>query len=94
MRPCAHPSAVDHSGGCVINTPILLALFVAILVSLVLLIGQMLLRRQRRRDDPDASREHPRTEEGKARDRRTGIVWGCLALAVPTVLVLLYAVTR
>ena len=35
-----------------------------------------------------------RTPEQKERDSRTMMIWGCLALAVPAVLVLAYTLTR
>lgn len=36
----------------------------------------------------------PRTEDEKARDRRTATIWGCAAVAVPVVLLLAYVLTR
>ncbi|ASK66990.1 hypothetical protein CFK39_00870 [Brachybacterium avium] len=76
---------------------ILIALFVAILVSVVVLIGRMLVRRREQRERWEAAGRPeplPRTAEQKEQDRRTSITWGCLLVAVPVVLVLLYAVTR
>ncbi|QNN83542.1 hypothetical protein H3H54_08785 [Brachybacterium sp. Z12] len=79
------------------NTLILLALAVAILVSVVLLIGQLLVRRQREKElwERDGRPDAPeRTSDQKAQDRKTAITWGCLIVAVPIVLVLLYTITR
>ncbi|MGO2191080.1 MULTISPECIES: hypothetical protein [unclassified Brachybacterium] len=70
---------------------------VAILVSVVVLVGQLLVRRQRAREEWEKSGrpEAPeRTHEEKMRDRQTAITWGCLVVAVPVVLVLLYTITR
>ncbi|MGP9613089.1 hypothetical protein ACT3TE_07515 [Brachybacterium sp. AOP42-B2-9] len=69
---------------------------VAILVSVVILIGQLLVRRQRTREEWEKSGrpEAPApTPEEKAKERQTAVIWGCLIVAVPVVLVLLYAVT-
>lgn len=38
--------------------------------------------------------EPPRTDEQKARDRQTALIWGAIVVAVPGMLVLLYLVTR
>jgi hypothetical protein len=68
---------------------------VAILVSVVLIIGRMLLRRKEQREQWEADgrpEAPPRTPEEKERDRKTAITWGCLVLAVPTVLALLWFV--
>ena len=69
----------------------------AILVSVVLLIGQLLVRRQREKEqwERDGRPEAPeRTSDQKTQDRKTAITWGCLIVAVPIVLVLLYTITR
>ena len=92
-------TAASHRpfGGTAINTLILLALAVAILVSVVLLIGQLLVRRQREKElwESDGRPDAPeRTSDRKAQDRKTAITWGCLIVAVPIVLVLLYTITR
>ena len=50
MRPCAQSPIPALTGGTAIDTLILLALAVAILVSVVLLIGQLLVRRQREKE--------------------------------------------
>ncbi|WP_394216941.1 hypothetical protein [Brachybacterium vulturis] len=104
MRPWARtaPAAGPHpilspSGGSTIDTLILLALFVAILVSVIVLIGRMLVRRREERErwEADGRPEPiPRTAEQKEQDRKTAITWGCLLIAVPVALVLLYTVTR
>lgn len=73
----------------------LLVLFVAILVSVVVLIGRMLVRRREERERWEAAgrpEEAPRTPEEKERDRRTALTWGCLIIAVPAVLAMLYIV--
>lgn len=80
-------------GGAAINTPILLALFVAILGSVIVIIGRLLVRRQRG-EGPFAPQTRERTEEERAQDRRMARTWGCLALAVPLVLLALYTMTR
>ncbi|HEX7349743.1 hypothetical protein [Brachybacterium sp.] len=94
LRPSPVPR---QSGGFAIDTLILLALFVAILVSVVVIVGRLLLRRKEAREEWEAAgrpEAPPRTPEDQARDKKTAIIWGCLVLAVPVVLVLLYSVTR
>lgn len=69
----------------------------AILVSVVVLIGRLLVRRREERERWEADgrpEPAPRTDEQKEQDRKTAITWGCLVLAVPVALVLLYTVTR
>lgn len=69
----------------------------AILVSVVLLISQLLMRRQRQNEEWEREgrpEDPPRTSEQKARDRQAAITWGCLIVAVPLVLALLYTITR
>jgi len=85
------------SGGSAIDTLILFALFTAILISVVVLIGRLLVHRRAQREEWEANGRPepvPRTAEEKERDRRTAITWGCLVIAVPVVLILLYTVTR
>ena len=91
------PSPLRPAGGTAITNLILLAMAVAILVSVVILIGQLLMRRQRAREEWERSGrpEAPeKTPEEKATERQTGVIWGCLIVAVPVALVLLYTVTR
>ena len=104
VRPWAHAAAVGRrrpshgsSGGSVIETLVLATLFVVVLVSVVVLIGRVLVRRRQERERWEAEgRPEPpeRTPEEQERDRRTALTWGCLLVAVPVALVLLYAVTR
>ena len=97
MRPCAQSPIPALTGGTAIDTLILLALAVAILVSVVLLIGQLLVRRQREKEqwERDGRPETPpRTPEQQAQDRRTTLTWGCLIVALPLALVVLYTLTR
>lgn len=97
MRPCAQSPIPALTGGTAIDTLILLALAVAILVSVVLLIGQLLVRRQREKEqwERDGRPETPpRTSEQQTQDRRTTLTWGCLIVAVPLALVVLYTLTR
>lgn len=64
---------------------------------MVVLIGRLLVRRRAQREQWEADGRPdpvPRTPEQQERDRRTAITWGCLLIAVPTILVLLYTVTR
>ena len=80
-----------------VETLILAAIGVSIAVSLVVLIGRLLVRRRedRERWEREGRPEHAeRSPEQKERDRRTGITWGCLLVAVPVVLVLAYWLTR
>ena len=96
MRRWAQPAARPLQE-VVIETLILSAIFVSILIFVVITIGRLLMRRreQRERWEQEGRPEPvPRTPEEKERDRRTAITWGCLALAMPVVLVLLYTVTR
>ncbi|MFC7374554.1 hypothetical protein ACFQS2_12780 [Brachybacterium sp. GCM10030267] len=69
-----------------------------ILAFLIVIIGRLLVRRNRDREEAEAAGfpggERPRTDEERAQDRRTAVVWGCAALAVPCLLVLAYVVTR
>jgi hypothetical protein len=70
---------------------------VAVAVSLVVIVGRLLVRRREEREQWERDgRPEPaeRTPEQKERDRRTSIVWGCLLVAVPAVLVLAYWVSR
>jgi hypothetical protein len=88
---------VPSQGGPVIQTLILLVFAVAIAVTLVVVIGQMLVRRQRAREEAERTGQPidpPRTPEEQARDRRSAAVWGCLVVAVPVVLALAYWLTR
>lgn len=88
---------MPSSGGPAIQTLILLVFAVAIAVTLVVVIGQMLVRRQRAREEAERTGQpidQPRTPEEQARDRQTAVVWGCLVVAVPVVLALLYWFTR
>ena len=85
------------SGGPVIETLILLVFAVAIAVTLVVVIGQMLVRRNRAREEAERTGvplDAPRSPEDQARDRQTSVIWGCLAVAVPAVLAMLYWLTR
>src|SRR5690625_1460912 len=96
MGGWAQPAARPFQGG-VIETLILSAVCVSILVSVVVTIGRLRVRRreQRERGEQEGRPEPvPRSPEEKERDRRTAITWGCRALALPVVLVLLYTVTR
>lgn len=70
--------------------PILFGL--TITASLVVTI--IFMMRNRRAAKESGADQVERTEEEKAKDRQTGIIWGCLLLAVPVVLVLVYTVTR
>lgn len=70
-----------------------MAMFIAILGSLVVLIGLLLVRR-RRGEGPFAAPARERTEAERAQDRRTARIWGCLVVAVPLVLLAAYALTR
>jgi len=72
-------------------------MFTAILVFVVIIIARLLLRRREAREEWEAAgrpEPAPRTPEQQERDRKTAITWGCLVLAVPVVLVLLYTVMR
>jgi len=80
-----------------VDTLILAAMAVAVAVSLVVIIGRLLVRRRVEREqwERDGRPEPPeRTAEQKERDRRTAVTWGCLIVAVPVVLVLVYWVSR
>ncbi len=84
-------------GGLVIETLILAALVVAVLTSLVLLIGQMLVRRRRDREEAERTGHSPeemRTPEQQARDRQTAVIWGCAIVLVPAFLAAAYLLTR
>lgn len=79
------------------QTLILVVIGVSIAAMLIVLIGRMLVRRREERERWEREgRPEPRerTPEEKERDRRTYITWGCLAVAVPVVLVLAYWVSR
>lgn len=72
-------------------------MFVSIAVFTVVIIGRLLLRRREQRERWEAAgrpEPQPRTAEEKERDRKTAITWGCLLVAVPVVLVVLYTLTR
>lgn len=61
------------------------------------MISRLLLRRREAREEWEAAGRPgptPRTPEERERDRKTAITWGCLVLAVPVALVLLYTITR
>ncbi|GAA4527002.1 hypothetical protein GCM10023160_22520 [Brachybacterium paraconglomeratum] len=91
------PPSLRPSGGTAIENLILLAMAVAILTSVVVIIGRLLVRRQRAREEweKNGRPEAPeKTSEEKAKERQTGVIWGCLIVAVPVALVLLYTVTR
>ena len=47
----------------------------------------------KREREAEATRP-PRTEAEKARDQQTAKIWGCLAIALPVLLVLAYFLTR
>lgn len=73
------------------------ALAALLSISVIVVIGRLLVRRREERAAWEAAGRPdplPRTPQEQARDRTTGITWGCLALAVPTVLVLLYVISR
>ncbi|EYT50396.1 hypothetical protein [Brachybacterium muris] len=70
--------------------PILFGL--TILASLVVTL--VFLMRNRRAAKESGLDQVERTEEEKAKDRQTAITWGCLLIAVPLALVLVYTVTR
>lgn len=70
--------------------PILFGL--TILASLV--VTFVFLMRNRRAAKESGLDQVERTEEEKAKDRQTAITWGCLLIAVPLALVLVYTVTR
>ena len=79
------------------ETLILAAIGVSIAVSLVVIIGRLLVRRREEKERWEREgRPEPaeRTPEEKERDRRTAMIWGCLLVAVPVVLVLVYWVSR
>lgn len=91
------PAPHELSGGTAIENIFYAALLAVFTIGLVLIIGRLLVRRREERAawESDGRPEPlPRTPEEEARDRRTGITWGCLALAVPTVLVLAYLISR
>ena len=79
------------------ETLILAAIGVSIAVSLVVIIGRLLVRRREEKERweregrPEAAERSP---EEKERDRRTAMIWGCLIVALPVVLVLVYWVSR
>lgn len=52
-----------------------------------------LIPRWKREREAEAARP-PRTEEEKTRDRQTEKIWGCLVIALPVLLVLVYFLTR
>ncbi|MBB5831345.1 hypothetical protein [Brachybacterium aquaticum] len=69
----------------------------AILVSVIVMIGRMLVRRREERERWEREgRPEPaeRTPEQQAQDRKTAITWGCLIVAIPVLLVLAYVATR
>ena len=79
----------------VIENLILIAIFVSILAFVVITIGRLLVRRKEQREqwERDGRPEPtPRTPEEQERDRKTAITWGCIVVAVPVVLMLLYYV--
>ena len=97
MRRCPQPSAPAPLWRPAIENLILLVLAVAIAGSLVVLIGQLLVRRKHAREELERSgltEPPPRTEEQKARDTQTAKIWGCLVLLIPAALVAVYLVTR
>ena len=79
------------------ETLILAAIGVSIAVSLVVIIGRLLVRRREEKELWEREgRPEPaeRSPEEKERDRRTAMIWGCLIVALPVVLVLVYWVSR
>lgn len=79
------------------ETLILAAIGVSIAVSLVVIIGRLLVRRREEKERWEREgRPEPaeRSPEEKERDRRTAMIWGCLIVALPVVLVLVYWVSR
>lgn len=97
MRSCPQPPAPATHWRPAIETLILLVLAVAIAGSLVVLIGQLLVRRNRAREELERSghtEPPPRTDEQKARDAQTAKVWGCVVLLIPAALVAVYVLTR
>jgi len=80
-----------------VETLILAAIGVSIAVSLVVIIGRLLVRRREEKERWEREgRPEPaeRSPEEKERDRRTAMIWGCLIVALPVVLVLVYWVSR
>lgn len=72
-------------------------MFVSIGVFTVVIIGRVLMRRREERERWKAAGRPeplPRTAEEKEQDRKTAITWGCLLVAVPVALVVLYTLTR
>lgn len=67
-------------------------------MSLVIIVGRMLAGRARAREedglDGFSSQPEPQTEEQRARDRQTAMIWTIGAVLVPCLLVLAYLVTR
>ena len=97
MRSCPQPPAPATHWRPAIETLILLVLAVAIAGSLVVLIGQLLVRRNRAREELERSgrtEPPPRTDEQKARDAQTSKIWGCIVLLIPAALVAVYVLTR
>lgn len=70
--------------------PILFGL--TITASLVVTI--IFMMRNRRGAEGSGADQAERTREEKAKDRQTMMIWGCLLIAVPVVLVLAYTLTR
>lgn len=75
------------------NTIILILFGITIATALVITLVTV-IRARSNRDSAEAEQEAYRTPEQKARDRQTAIIWAGLLIAVPTVLVLAYTLTR
>lgn len=97
MRRCPH-LPVPRPGGVVIETLILLLFGLTALAFVTVAVVRMITHRNRERDQARAegfeSGEPPRTDAQRSRDKQTAMIWGCAALAVPTVLVLAWYFTR
>ena len=72
---------------------IILILF-GLTIAAALVVTLVTVLRSRRSGGWGGSDQAERTPQQKERDSRTMMIWGCLALAVPAVLVLAYMLTR
>ncbi|PMC75376.1 hypothetical protein CJ197_08545 [Brachybacterium sp. UMB0905] len=79
------------------DTLILVLFGVTILAALIVLIGRMLVRQREAREHAERTGEpleRPRTPEEQARDRQTAMIWGCIVVALPLLLIGAYVLTR
>lgn len=93
VRPCPH-QPLQPDGGPAIETLILLLFGLTTAVILGVAIVRMITRSSRAREAGLDTTEQPRTDEQKARDKQTAVTWGCLLVAVPSLLALAYFFTR